>query len=605
MYKFLFLIFFLVSSYQGQSNILPNRVRISLDTSMITAQNNVLFFMGKPDPEQMRKIDRVVFPTGGYIKSFDIISDPHTGEERLAIQMKYSDYSKILLYQRNFSKNNSWNWTVVAGFDVSDTEFSGSIVGITKHDQFERIYMVDKGELFYLTKGHRFELAYKAPVMPLSRKTQQVRVIAHNELLIKESDHFFRMVLELQSGIWQRQTNLLGVEAPHWIGGVTHVSEELFVQTYLLSNVNKALTHHSFIFDSKGSVKRAVKTTESIEMQYKLSWNESYFRVVPNFTTTEEIKPKHVIRRLHGEKIIFIKTYAGHWPWALERLESVARYAHGFSRVVIVTDHTHAYNDADLDHFRSVRPDIQVEIHQVEMDFGDRKTPGFEKAPYNHQQFVKIFWPWFIHNPDHVDAALIADSDNIFFAPFQPDDWMNDKGQISWPREKADDCTTDEYIQYYREVTQDFLGSDPIYTYMVVHGFMITKKASAALDSYLKGHHLVSGNPNPSKAYFMRQPSRKHGVHTEYNYVGSLLARESTQDEATLDYAFSTSTEVLTEYENRYNGGTPFDAAIVPNFSKSKIYKALYTWDGADKKKAEIKMLQDATWPWAAFETNP
>ena len=105
---------------------------------------------------------------------------------------------------------------------------------------------------------------------------------------------------------------------------------------------------------------------------------------------------------------IFIKTWRDDLPWLRHCVDSIQKYASGFSECVIVADKNCRYS-----------------MEFVPPNFGIKYVPQWPNG-YIQQQWCKIIANRFTD----ADQILFVDSDCVFFAPFTPETFMKDDKPI-------------------------------------------------------------------------------------------------------------------------------------------------------------------------------
>jgi hypothetical protein len=198
---------------------------------------------------------------------------------------------------------------------------------------------------------------------------------------------------------------------------------------------------------------------------------------------------------------IFIKTYPPDFVWLRYCLRSIAKFAHGFNRVVVVTPEPLPQDDP-------IWTLPQVFVVKEEAADG-----------YLSQQLFKLNAHQFCQS----DYILHTDSDTIFTEPVTPADFFeahagvtNDKGEI-FPSWLITPYAGNKLTVPWREPTEAFLGEAITHEFMRRLPVVIPRWAYAGVAEFCHekhGEHLAS--------YIMRQPLRQF---SEFNAIGAWLYR--------------------------------------------------------------------------------
>ena len=162
---------------------------------------------------------------------------------------------------------------------------------------------------------------------------------------------------------------------------------------------------------------------------------------------------------------IFIKTCAKDEEWLRWCLKSIDRFASGFRRVVIVTDHGHDFD-----------PDLRYPHALFHASLADKPPPFHFPAGYMMQQVVKLSW----FEYTDAQAVVILDSDLILKQPFCPEDLMIN-GEPSW-----------SFGPWYgagvmwRPGSELIIGRPLEKSHMQEHPFLMTRSATVAFKAFVE-----------------------------------------------------------------------------------------------------------------------
>lgn len=140
---------------------------------------------------------------------------------------------------------------------------------------------------------------------------------------------------------------------------------------------------------------------------------------------------------------IFIKTWKDDVKWLPYTLRSIAKYAVGYSEVVIVTDRSCAVDVKTLNEVAGFARVIVVE--------------DWENG-YIQQQWIKLSADAFIHS----DYVLFVDSDCIFHTTFSEQSFMRDSKPILLKTKYGNL----EGAEAWKPITEAFMGFAVDYEYM-------------------------------------------------------------------------------------------------------------------------------------------
>ena len=185
---------------------------------------------------------------------------------------------------------------------------------------------------------------------------------------------------------------------------------------------------------------------------------------------------------------IFIKSYSKDFPWLSYALRSIAKFATGFSEVVIVIPDTD-----DLPHLTAERV---------------VKVP--EKGlPYMNQQSVKMHADMYTE----ADNISFVDSDCVFTEPVTPENFRTD-GKPDWLYTPWDSVGEDAKRAWGQVMTK-CLGQAPPAEFMRRHPQLIPRWALQEFRGFIAKQHGMD-----LEHYILSQPT---GAFSEFNCIGFFL----------------------------------------------------------------------------------
>ena len=163
---------------------------------------------------------------------------------------------------------------------------------------------------------------------------------------------------------------------------------------------------------------------------------------------------------------IFIKTYKGDQQWLEWCLKSIARFASGFRRVVIISDQGHSFKDV-----------ILPNSTYLEIPLPPARAPLGVRPGYLSQQVAKLNW----HRYTDADAVMMLDSDTILSRAVKPSDFFRN-GQPVWYYGKWDLHGGKKW----RPGSEVVVGRDVEFSFMREHPFFLTRQATKAFHSHVE-----------------------------------------------------------------------------------------------------------------------
>jgi hypothetical protein len=191
---------------------------------------------------------------------------------------------------------------------------------------------------------------------------------------------------------------------------------------------------------------------------------------------------------------IFIKSCQRDLPWLDYCLQSIEKFATGFSEVVIVLPQVCAIPQLHIHNARIVRVD---------------ENPQFCNG-YLYQQVCKM------HSDTFTDADFILhmDSDTLFTESVTPDSFKSD-GKAAWLQTPMEHVSNDAR-KAWTPCMRDFFGVSPEFEFMRRQGQMIPRDAYPLLREYCMARHRVL-----LRDYIMSRQS-----FSEFNVMGMFLYLE-------------------------------------------------------------------------------